>query len=291
MIIKVFLPLSLAFIMFALGLGLTVADFKRVATEPVAFALGAINQMLILPLLAVGLATIFGLEAAMAVGFMVLAFSPGGVTSNVLTKFAKGDMALSISLTAVISVLSIVTVPLFVSLAMGHFMSESAPDFSIIGLGVQVFLLVTLPVAIGMTVRAKAESFALGFEPNANKTAGVLFVIIVIGALAKNWDVFITNLPVLAPAVVALNIVMLAVGFFSGKLFGLGSARATSISIETGIQNATVGITVGTLILNTGDALGPFSLPSAVYGITMYAVSIPFIYWLRTQNSKAEEAS
>lgn len=288
MILQAFLPLSLAFIMFSLGLGLTLDDFKRVATEPAAFALGALNQMVILPLVAGGIALGLALPPELAVGLMILAFSPGGVTSNIITKFAKGDMALSISLTAVVSAVSILTVPLFVGLAMAWFMGEAAPEFSVHKLGVQVFLLVTLPVGIGMAIRAKAKAFADKAEPLTGKISGLLFVVIVAGALASNWATFVENLPRLAPSVVILNIAMLAVGFFSGKIFGLGSARSTSISIETGIQNATVGITVGSLLMESANGLPPFSLPSAVYGITMYVVSLPFVYWLRGQNLKDE---
>lgn len=285
MLLKVFLPLSLAFIMFSLGLGLTLNDFKRVATEPGAFALGALNQMIFLPLVAGGIALAFALPAEFAVGLMILSFSPGGVTSNVITKFARGDMALSISLTAVVSVLSIVTVPLFVALSMEYFMGSTPPEFSVSKLGTQVLLLVSLPVGLGMLVKAKASAFAKKFDPIAEKVSGLLFVVIVIGAIATNWQVLVTNLPKLAPSLVTLNIAMLVFGFFSAKLLGLGSSRATSISIETGIQNATVGITVGSLVIETASALPPFSLPSAVYGITMYVVSLPFIYWLRRQNA------
>lgn len=285
MIIKVFLPLSLAFIMFSLGLGLTINDFKRVIKEPIAFAVGAMNQMVFLPLIALGLAVVMGLSPELQVGVMILAFSPGGVSSNILAKLAGGDVALSVSLTAVVSVLSIMTVPILVGLSVEGFMGAEAPAIDVLGLGISVFMLVTVPVAIGLAIRHfKAES-ALKLEPISGKVATGLFVVIVIGALASNWQIFVANLPKLGPTVVLLNIVMLALGYGSGRIFNLGPKRATTIAVETGIQNATLGITVGSLIMESASGLPPFSLPSAVYGITMYLVSFPVLFLLAKRNA------
>ena len=284
LIIDVFLPLSLAFIMFSLGLGLTVQDFRHVASEPLAFAVGAIGQLVVLPLVALGLALALNLTPALSVGLMILAFSPGGVSSNILTKFAKGDMALSISLTAVVSVLSIVTVPFLVAFSLNSFMGAEAPPISVGKLGMSVFALVTVPVAIGMAIRGSKANLATTLERYASPAATVLFVLMVVGAVASEFDTLIANLPSLGPAVILLNVVMLAVGYGSGMVFQLGRVRASTIAVEVGIQNATLGITIGALLDPSVEGLAIYSLPSGVYGIMMYFVSLPMIGWLRSRN-------
>lgn len=284
-LITVFLPLALAVIMFSLGLGLTIADFARVAARPKAFGIGAVAQLLVLPLVAYAIARVFALPAELAVGLMILALCPGGVTSNILTKFAKGDLALSISLTGVISLVAVFTVPPLVALFSRHFMGLDAPAVDVTSLGLAMFLITALPVAIGIAVRRYAESTALAIEPYVEKLAIVLFVVIVVGALAANWTLFVANLATLAPALVLLNVVLLAIGLGLGRAFGLSTGERSAISIETGIQNATLGITVGSLIAEQAAALPPFSLPSGVYGITMYFVSIPFVLWRRGRST------
>lgn len=280
-ILSVFLPLALAIIMFSLGLGLTPADFARVAREPKAFALGAVAQLLLLPLIAYLTVIGFGISGELAVGLMILSFCPGGVTSNILTRFAKGDLALSISLTGVISLVSVVTVPVLVGLTAGHFMGVDAPPVDVTALGVAMFAITAVPVAIGMLVRRFAAHLANAVETPVSHLATALFCIVVVGALASNWTVFVDNLPVLGPAVVALNVVMLAIGTALARGGGLNRGQSSAIAIETGIQNATLGITVGSLISEQATGLPPFSLPSGVYGITMYLVSIPFVLWRR----------
>ena len=281
MIVDVFLPLSLAFIMFSLGVSLTVADFQRVATAPRAFLLGVVNQMVLLPLVAYAIAQGSGLPGELAVGLMILAFSPGGVTSNIISRLAGADLALSISLTAVVSLVSLATVPALVGIVLPVFMGSEAPAFSVMGMGVAVFSIVTVPVLLGMALRARRPATADRFEGVASKIATGLFVVIVAAALASNWDLFVENLPVLGPALVALNAVMLALGYGSGRLLGVGERRAATIGIETGIQNATLGITVGALLVPEAVGLTGYSLPSGVYGITMYLVTAPWFFWVR----------
>lgn len=280
-ILSVFLPLSLAFIMLSLGLGLTASDFLRVVQRPASFAVGAIAQVLLLPLVAYVIARTFALPPDLAVGLMILSFCPGGVTSNMLTRLALGDVALSVTLTGVISLLSILTVPFLVAWSVVHFMGEAAPPVDVTKLAIAVFLITTVPVLIGVLVRHFASALALRLEPLFNKIATVLFVIIVIGALASNWSVFIENLPKLGPALVVLNLVLLGIGYLAGTAFKRNHTETTSIAIETGIQNASLGITVGSLLLETANGLPPFSLPAGVYGITMYFVTLPFILWRR----------
>ena len=288
-IIDIVLPIALAFIMFSLGLGLTKADFFLVFNEPKAFAIGVFNQMIVLPIIGFSVVILSGLDGELAVGLMILACCPGGVTSNILTKLAKGDTALSISYTAVISVIAVFTLPLIVGLSMSYFMGEVAPDIDILGLGITMFLLTTLPVLIGMTIRHQATNVAKSIEKNVNIIATILFVIIVIAAIISEWDTLIENIGTLGPSVIMLNVLMLGIGYQSAKFFNIETAKATTVSIESGIQNATVGITIGGLILASPDGgLSTLSLPSGVYGVLMYLIISPFIYW-RISKGRIEE--
>ena len=288
-IIDVILPLSLAFIMFSLGLGLKVTDFSLVFTEPKAFAIGITNQMIALPIIGFGIATFFGLSGEMAVGLMILACCPGGVTSNILTKLAKGDTALSISYTAVVSVVTVISLPLIIGFSMDHFMGEAAPDIDILGLGITMFLLTALPVMLGMSLRRYAVELTDKIEPGASKLAAGLFVIIVIAAIVSEFDTLMDNLGTLGPAVIVLNVMMLGIGWQSATMLSLNDQRATTVAIESGIQNASVGITVGGLIMApaAGATLSTLSLPSGVYGVLMYLVIAPFLFW-RRKNSVQE---
>ncbi|MBO6540692.1 MAG: bile acid:sodium symporter [Rhizobiaceae bacterium] len=281
LLITVFLPLALAIIMFSLGLGLTLDDFRRVFLSPKAFGIGALSQVVILPIVAYAVVILFRLPAELAVGLMILSFCPGGVTSNILTKFARGDLALSISLTGIVSLVSVVTVPLLVAFTADHFMGVDAPPVNVTSLAIAMFVITALPVALGMAVRHFAPGLTATIERFVERLAVALFVIVVVGALAANWTLFVENLAVLGPAVVVLNAVLLSIGLGIARLFALDGRQATAISIETGIQNATLGITVGSLIVEQASALPPFSLPSGVYGITMYVVSLPFVFWRR----------
>lgn len=287
MILDILLPLSLVFIMFSLGLGLTIENFKDVIREPKAFTIGLINQMLLLPFFAFIIVTLFGLSPELAVGMMILACCPGGVTTNVITKLAKGDTALSISYTAVVSIATVITMPLIVGLSMQHFMGKNAPEINILTLGLTMFLITALPVGIGLLVHSKFKEFTQSFEPIAGKISTVLFVIILIGALTSEWDAFILNLNLLAPAIISLIFIMLFTGYNSSRVFNMSKKRAITVAIESGIQNGTVGITIGNLIYNHQEVgLSILSLPSGVYSILMYFVCLPFVYWFVKHNSK-----
>ena len=283
MIIDIFLPLSLVFIMFTLGTGLTTKDFKNVLFEPKAFGLGIINQMIILPIVAFFIISVIGLTNEMAVGMMILACCPGGVTSNMITKLAKGDTALSISYTAVASIVTVITLPLIVGFSMQYFMGSNAPTINILSLGLTMFLITALPVSIGLYINTKYHSIADVFTPIANKISTVLFIVIVAGALASEWDTFISNLYTLGPAIIALIIIMLFISYNSAQWFSMSKKKAVTIAIESSIQNATVGITIGNLILSQEIGLSILSLPSGVYGILMYLVCLPFVFWFLKQ--------
>tara|TARA_R110002049_G_scaffold10127_6_gene50585 strand:+ start:55322 stop:56182 length:861 start_codon:yes stop_codon:yes gene_type:complete len=280
-LINVILPLSLAVIMLSLGIGLTGADFARVAKHPRAFGIGAISQVVLVPLAAWAVILAFGLRAELAVGVMLLAFCPGGVTSNMLAKLAGGDVALSVSLTAVVSLLSILTVPVLAVWAVAHFMGDAAPQVSVTTLALAMFLITTLPVAIGVAIRRFAPGTADWAEPKLSVLATVLFVVIVIAALAGNGALFVSNLASLGPALITLNAGLMFAGLLLAGAAGLAWQARKTIAVETGIQNATLGITLAALISGQSDGFSTYALPSAVYGITMYLVALPFLAWFR----------
>lgn len=278
MIIDIFLPVSLMFIMFTLGIGLTVENFKNIISQPKALILGLVNQMLLLPLIAFFILLIIKLPSEMAVGMMILACCPGGVTSNMLTKLAKGDTALSISFTAIVSIISVITLPIIVSFSMQYFLGSNAPSINILSLGMTMFCITTIPVGIGLFINTKYHDFSVSFSIIANKISTILFVIIIAGALTSEWEAFINNLNLLGPAIIALIFLMLFIGYYSASLFNLNKEKSITIAIESGIQNATVGITIGNLILNQNNGLSILSLPSGVYGILMYLVCLPVVF-------------
>ena len=279
MIIDIFLPLSLIFIMFTLGLGLTPDDFTNLLNNPKAFFIGIMNQMIILPLVAFIIISLVGITKEIAVGMMILASCPGGVTSNIITKLAKGDTALSISYTAVISLLTIVTLPLITGISMQHFMGAEAPPINLVSLGLTMFLVTAIPVAIGLLVRLKSKNFADRFESTATSISIVLFIIIIIGALAREWQTFINYLSLLGPAIMLLIGAMLIIGYNTSNWFKMSNKQSLTVAIESGIQNGTVGITIGNLIINPETGLSILSIPSGVYGILMYFICLPFVFW------------
>ena len=279
MIIDVFLPLSLIFIMFTLGIGLTLKDFTNLLHHPRAFLVGIVNQMLILPVVAFSVILLIGITKELAVGITILASCPGGVTSNIITKLAKGDTALSISYTAVISLLTIITLPTVTILSMKHFMGSEAPPLDFLSLGLTMFFITAIPVGLGVLVRKTNKQFADRFESIATKISTLLFTIIIIGAVASEWQIFITNVYQLGPALILLITCMLIIGYKSSNWFRMNSRQSVTVAIESGIQNGTVGITIGNIIINPETGLSILSIPSGVYGILMYFICLPFVFW------------
>lgn len=280
-LIGVALPVSLAVIMFSLGVGLTLGDFKRVFANFRAFLIGAFCQVLIVPLATFAVVKAFGLTGELAAGFMLLSFCPGGVTSNIITKFARGDVALSVSLTAVISLLSIVTVPIGIVWAVAYFMGDQAPDVTVTAIALAMFVITTVPVAIGVSLRHFATHTANRIEPAISRIASVLFVVIVVAAVAGNWDFFLENLGQLGPALIVTNLLLMLLGLGVAVLLGLSAFQSKTVSIEAGIQNSTLAITLAPLIMGMSDGFSTLSLPAAVYGITMYFVALPFVFAYR----------
>lgn len=286
MIIDIFLPASLIFIMLTLGLGLELSDFTNLVRKPRSFFVGLTNQILLLPLVTYIIILVFGITKEAAVGMMILACCPGGVTSNIITKLAKGDTALSISYTAFNSILAIVTLPLIVGFSMKSFMGLEAPDINILSLGLTMFFITAVPVGIGLLIREKNKYYADKFEPKASKISTILFAIIILGALLSEWETFINNFVLLGPAIVLLILTMLIIAYKSSKLFKMSDKQSITVAIESAMQNGTVGITVGNLIINPESGLSILSIPSGVYSILMYLICLPFVFWFlkRTPN-------
>lgn len=280
MLLEVFLPLSLAFIMFSLGLGLTFADFRRVLAMPVPVIAGILGQIVLLPVCAIVLLMIFPLPPALAFGVMLLSFCPGGVTSNILTRLAQGNVALSITLTAVVSLLSVLTVPVLTAWAAARYLGTAAPEIDVTGIALAMFAITAVPVLLGLFFRSGLPQVADRIEKAVSAIAVVLFVVIVVGALAANWQVFIDNIGTLGPLLILMNAVLLILGVILARMLGLGGADGVAISVEMGVQNATLGITVAALVA-AAPGLSEYAVPSGVYGITMYFVTLPGIWLLR----------
>ncbi len=278
----IFLPLALAFIMFALGLGLTGADFLRVAKQPKDFFVGAISQIILLPVIAFILIKIWPISPELAIGVMIIAAAPGGVTSNILTSFARGDVALSISLTAIISLLCVVTVPFIIVSSLGLLgLDNITQNISLTSMAIRMFLIVTVPVIIGMIFRKFTSNAATKFEPIAKKISMVLFIIVLFGAILAEKDNIVSYFAEAGLITLVLNVVMMVLAFYVAQLLGTGSAQKKCISIECGLQNGTLAIFVGTTLFGGGA----YVIPAATYSLIMFVTSLIFIYFVRKINS------
>ena len=278
LVTDVFLPLALAFIMFALGIGLTFDDFARVARRPRDFIVGAVSQVILLPAVAFALITVWPMPPELALGLMIIAAAPGGVTSNILTAFARGDVALSISLTAITSLLSVLTIPIIVVAAYAHqFGGSTGTEVSVTRTAVSVFVIVTVPVLLGLLVRRFAEGLALRIEPTARRLSALLFVIVLAGAVFQERANIATYFAQAGMVTIALNVAMMALAFGLARLFATGPRQQVAISLECGLQNGTLAITVATLLFGGGLA----TVPAATYSLIMFATALIFVAVLR----------
>ena len=273
-------PICLALIMLGLGLGLSVKDFTRILRVPKDFFVGFFSQLVILPIVALAIALILDLPAPIAVGLMIIAAAPGGVTSNVLTKFANGDVALSISLTAVISLISIVSVPFVVITSADILGVTISSNISMTGIALKMALVVTVPVIIGMIIRGLAENFILSKINIINKLTGWLFIIVFAAIWIEEKDNILNYLAQAGLAVLILNVVMLTLAYFIAKKFVSGIAQQKCIALECGLQNGTLAVFVATLMFDDFA----YVIPTAAYALTMYITGFIFIYILRKSN-------
>ena len=273
-------PICLALIMLGLGLGLSVKDFTRILRVPKDFIVGFFSQLVILPIVALGIALILDLPAPIAVGLMIIAAAPGGVTSNVLTKFANGDVALSISLTAVVSLISIISVPFVVITSADILGVTISTNVSMVGIALKMALVVTVPVIIGMVVRGFAENFIISKINIINKLTGWLFVFVFAAIWIEEKDNILTYLAEAGLAVLILNVVMMTLAYFIAKKFVSGVAQQKCIALECGLQNGTLAVFVATLMF---DQVA-YMIPTAAYALIMYITGFIFIYILRKSN-------
>ena len=274
----VVLPLALAFIMFVLGLGLTGADFLRVIKQPRDFFVGAFSQVILLPIVGFILVMIWPIAPELAIGVMIIAAAPGGVTSNLLTSFAKGDVALSISLTAIISLLCVITIPFIVLTSVGLLGdSNISQDISLFSMSRDMFLIVTVPVILGMLFRRFTSGIALKFEPIAKKISIVLFVLVLLGAIAAERENVISYFAQAGLITLVLNVVMMVVAYYVAKFLSSGTKQRKCITIECGLQNGTLAIFVATSIFGGGA----YVIPAATYSLIMFATSLIFVYLVR----------
>ena len=274
-------PIALALIMLTLGLGLTTSDFTRVIKRPKDFLVGLICQVILLPIIAFVLIKILNVQPALALGVMIIAAAPGGVTSNILTKFANGDVALSVSLTAIISLLSILTVPFIViksaDLLDINYLSK---EISMSGISIKMFLVVTLPVVIGMLIRKFAQDFIIKRTALIEKISLTLFMIVFISIWLEEWDNIIMYISRAGVITRILNVTMMVLGFYVAKIFASGIEQRKCISLECGLQNGTLAVFVSTQIFD--DII--YLIPTASYALIMFVTSIIFVLLLKKIN-------
>jgi BASS family bile acid:Na+ symporter len=276
----VILPLALAFIMFTLGLGLSIADFSNVFKKPKNFLIGLVSQLIFLPIVGLILVIIWPLPIEIAIGVMLIAAAPGGVTSNILTFFARGDVALSVSLTAVMSLLSAVSVPIVLAISIGLIGDSSLPEtISLTGIALSMFLIVTLPVLLGMGVRNFLNSLTLKIEKSARFISTLLFVLVLLGAILAERENVVSYFAQTGLVVLVLNILMMLIAFYWSGLFGTGISQKKAIAIECGLQNGTLAIFVGTTVFGGGL----YIIPAATYSLIMYLTSLLFIYFIKNR--------
>ena len=273
-------PLALALIMLGLGLGLTTQDFLRVLKNPKDFLVGFVSQLVILPIVAFLLIKIIGTPIEIALGVMIIAAAPGGITSNVLTKFAKGDVALSVSLTAVISIISIITVPLIVFTSANLLGIDLVSDkINLTGTALKMAGVVAVPVILGMIIRKFADSFISSKISFIDKITGFLFLIVFVAIWIEEKENIFEYLSQAGLVVLILNIVMMLIAYNIAKIFASGLEQRKCIAIECGLQNGTLAIFVATQISNEIVYL----IPTAAYALIMYLTGFLFIYFLRNK--------
>ena len=279
-IAKTIAPVCLAIIMFGLGLGLTTSDFTRVIKTPRDFFVGFLSQVILLPVIAFGLILIIPMPIEIAMGVMIIAAAPGGVTSNVLTKFANGDVALSVSLTAVVSLLAIFIVPLIVFNSANFIGVEVTKEISMKSIAVKMFFVVTVPVLFGMVVRSLMTDFIISKTLIIQRLSIILFLIVFISIWVEEWDRIVSFITRAGLVTGILNLVMIFLGYYVAKMFASGVAQRRCISLECGLQNGTLAVVVATQLFDEMV----FMVPTAAYALIMFVTSIFFVLIVRKIN-------
>ena len=279
------LALSLIIIMFGMGLSLSSRDFAKVFLKPRAIVIGLICQLVFLPLIGFALISVFTLQAEIAIGIIILAACPGGPTSNLITHLANGDTALSVSMTAVCSFITLLTIPFIINLGLQQILGAGTLiQLNIVQTILQVFIIVIVPVALGMLLKAKRPKFSLRMQKPVKRASGIFFVLVLIAVIIKEREMLLSSFDEAGLVSLTLNLLTMVIAFLMGYLFKLSLKQRISITIEGGIQNGTLGITIATLLLkNTAYAIAP-----AVYGVIMFLTAAAFIYWSNKQRPLLE---
>ena len=279
-ITKTIAPVCLAIIMFGLGLGLTLTDFKRVITIPRDFIIGFLGQVIILPIIAFILIHIISMSPEIALGVMIIAAAPGGVTSNILTKFANGDVALSVTLTAVVSLISVITVPLIVYNSASFLGFEITKKISMINIAAKMFFVVTVPVIFGMIVRSLMTDFIVSKTLLIQRLSVILFLVVFISIWVEEWDRIVSFITRAGLVAFILNMTMIFIGYYMAKFLASGLEQRKCISLECGLQNGTLAVFVATQLFD--DIV--FMVPTAAYALIMFVTSIIFVLIVRKIN-------
>ena len=277
-IVTTIAPIALALLMLGLGASLTFQDFLRVFKKPKDFFIGFVCQLIILPLVGYSLIIILKVPIELALGVMLIAAAPGGVTSNVLTKFADGDVALSITLTAFMSLVSIISVPFIVFQAIDLLNIDYVEkEISLVGISLKMFFVVTVPVIVGMLIRKFAGEFINRNVQNIQRTSIFLFLVIFIAIYVEEWNSIVMFLTTAGTVTLALNIIMMIIGYYVAKFLASGVAQRRCISLECGLQNGTLAVFVGTQLFD--DMV--YMVPTAAYALIMMTTSVIFVLILR----------
>jgi BASS family bile acid:Na+ symporter len=281
--LQIGLPIALLLIMGSLGLSLTPADFRRVASRPRGVLVGLGNLFVLSPLLAFLVATVLDLEPVLAAGLVLLGSTPGGTTANLMTHLARGDVALSVSMTALSSVAAVVTVPLYLGAAVDHFGAAVDADVGTAGVAVTVLLITVVPLAAGMAVRARRPAWAIANEGRAKVVAILAFVGVIVAAATSELETLTEHIGDLAVAALALNLLAMGCSFAIARLARLDVRQCTAVALELGVHNGTVAIAVATLV---DDRL---AAPAIVYGVFMYGTAGAFAAYLNRRNAPAAQ--
>ncbi|MFT4612389.1 MAG: BASS family bile acid:Na+ symporter [Flavobacteriaceae bacterium] len=268
LISKVFLPLSLAIIMLGMGMTLIPTDFSRILKYPKAILIGLTNQLIFLPIIGFSLAIAFNLSPIMAIGLMILAACPGGPTSNLITQVCKGNIALSVTLTAIASIVSILTIPFIMSYALEYFGTDSNVTIKlpILDTILQIMVITVIPISIGMLIRRFKTNFSKRMEKPMRIASTVIFILVFLAVIAANFNIMGKAMKEVGLVTLLLNIITMGLGYLTAKLFKLNLKSAISITIESGIQNGTLAIVIATTILNNLE----MGIPTAAYAIWMF---------------------
>ena len=277
----IFLAVSLVIIILGMGLSLTVDDFKRIFIKPKAVILGVSNQIIVLPLVGFLLASIFPLKPEIAIGIMILAACPGGTTSNLICHLAKEDTALSVTLTAISSLLTIITIPIIINISLEHFLDQGQIiELPLIKTIAQILVITIIPVSIGMVIKNYNNAFAEKMEKPVRKASAIIMGVIILGICLKEKNNFITGFKEAGLVSLSLNVITICIGNYSAKLLSLSKKSAISIAIESGVQNGTLAITIAILILEKNA----YALVPAIYSLLMFLTGGIVIY-LGTKSS------